>query len=508
MMPYSDSVVNQHPVVMTSPTALDHALSVVNVSKTYLIWKDPAARLKLPLLKVLANGMPPVRASVERRMHGLCREFIALRDISFELPKGSSMAVIGRNGSGKSTLLQVIAGTLRATRGQVERSGRVAALLELGSGFNPEFTGRDNVYMNAAINGLHAEEISDRFHEVEEFAEIGEYIDRPVKTYSSGMMMRLAFSVQVLMDPEILIVDEALSVGDIFFQQKCFDRMRRLREAGTSILFVSHDLVTVSQFTQTAMVLHSGECVFLGESSVAVKEYQILERGTSSQHPRISSVSPTIASLRDAGGKADGTAFALDENAEAGSERILVHSPLAEIDMTKVLQIGKGGAEFVRLALFDSSGSPVTLFEQGSRLYVYCQIRAHQDFECLSVGVSIKDRTNVFVHGKHSIQHGIRPGPMRLGDTISFQFCFVLELAIGHYTLDIGIIDIDSTIDSGIPLDQMESSIARVCLNDGFASFQVGPRSRYHYFQLPFYGLAELDGECVMLPAIVNPQTP
>jgi lipopolysaccharide transport system ATP-binding protein len=334
-------------------------------------------------------------------------------------------------------------------------------------------------------------------HEVEKFAEIGIHIDQPVKTYSSGMMMRLAFSVQVLMDPEILIVDEALSVGDIFFQQKCFERMRYLTEKGTSILFVSHDLVTVSQFTQTAMVLHGGECVFQGESGVAVKEFQIMERA-SSYRPS-TAVSNSVRSLHS---ESDASTAIQPEAIPAGvslPSRFVESSPLAEIELAGIIQIGMENAEFVKLSLFDSSGLPATLFPQGSRMYVECEVLVHSPFECLSVGVSIKDRTNIFVHGKHSIQHGVRPAPLSAGDVVGFQFCFDLELALGQYSLDIGIIDINYSVDSGIPVELMEASITRVCLNDGFASFQIGPRPDYRYFQLPFYGVADLSGDCVRI---------
>lgn len=476
----------------------DHALRVRAVSKSYKIWSDSSARVKVPLLRFAARKIPALGHIVDARVQGLCREFKALNNISFDLPRGTSMAIIGRNGSGKSTLLQVIAGTLKPTNGLVERSGRIAALLELGSGFNPEFTGRENVYMNGAIYGLDADQISARMYEVEEFAEIGVHIDQPVKTYSSGMMMRLAFSVQVLMDPEILIVDEALSVGDIFFQQKCFERMRRLSDAGTSILFVSHDLVTVAQFTQSALVLHDGEAVFLGDSGVAVKEYQIMERSSSSLSTsrEIGSAETPLSQLSNSYPPLGVESAQATENL---SHSIIKPSPLATIDLNGVIQIGSENAEFTHLSIFDSSGNPSFLFAQGSRLYVRCAILCKTHFNCLSVGVSIKDRTNVFVHGKHSVQHGIKPASLNAGDSIAFQFSFALELAPGHYSLDIGIIDIDSTIDCGIPAELIEGSIRRVCLNDRFTSFQICPRPQYDLLQLPFFGLTDLEGDCFLL---------
>lgn len=209
------------------------AIRVESLSKCYQIYDQPRDRLKqfvLPRLKRLA-GLPP-----KQYYH----EFWALKDVSFEVKKGETVGIIGRNGSGKSTLLQMICGTLSPTSGSVTTHGRIAALLELGSGFNPEFTGRENVYMNASVLGLTKDEIDARFDEIAAFADIGEFIEQPVKIYSSGMMVRLAFAVQAQVEPNIMIVDEALAVGDAKFQAKCFERLKKLKESGTSILLVTH----------------------------------------------------------------------------------------------------------------------------------------------------------------------------------------------------------------------------------------------------------------------------
>lgn len=409
------------------------------------------------------------------------------------------MAILGRNGSGKSTLLQIIAGTLRATNGSVDRQGRVAALLELGSGFNPELTGRTNVFMNGSIYGIDADEINARMHEIEDFAEIGTFIDQPVKTYSSGMMMRLAFSVQVLLDPQILIIDEALSVGDIFFQQKCFDRMRKLSESGTSILFVSHDLVTVSQFTDTAMVLDHGRCAFYGKSSVAVKEYQIMERARTSPPPAKTPVPKKSADpgLVDAPSQLTTSTTSSAVPIQRG-DLITVNS-MAEIPLSSVLQVGKERASITRLTVSDGEGNPASAFEQGTVMIIQCDIQCHIDFNSLSAGISIKDRTNVFVHGKHSFQHNLDTGRLSAGECLRFQFGFVLDLSPGVYSMDIGIIDVLSDPGAPIAFDRIESCIERICLNDGFASFQVLPRTNYEGFQLPFYGLADLKGSCLFV---------
>jgi len=245
----------------------DIAIKVSDLSKCYHIYDKPHDRLKqsiYPRLQRLAGKQPKQ----------YCREFWALKDVSFEIKKGETVGIVGRNGSGKSTLLQLICGTLHATSGTIETQGRIAALLELGSGFNPEFTGRENVYMNGAILGLSQVEIESRYSQIVEFADIGEFIDRPVKIYSSGMLMRLAFATQTVLDPKILIVDEALAVGDMSFQVKCFARMNQLREKGTTILFVSHSLSTVLSFCDRAVYLQRGEQIATGPVADVVKQYQ------------------------------------------------------------------------------------------------------------------------------------------------------------------------------------------------------------------------------------------
>ena len=201
------------------------------------------------------------------------REFNALQDVSFEIRKGEAVGIIGRNGSGKSTLLQLICGTLHPSHGQVEVHGRVAALLELGAGFNPEFTGRENVYLGASLYGLTRAQIDARFASVAAFAEIGEFIDRPVKTYSSGMYVRLAFSVAISVEPDILVIDEALAVGDVYFVNKCMRRIEALKQAGVTILFVSHDTVAIASFASSALWLERGRLMAHAPAGWVVSQY-------------------------------------------------------------------------------------------------------------------------------------------------------------------------------------------------------------------------------------------
>ena len=238
----------------------DIVINVNGVSKSFNIYDSPFDRL-------LENFF--------RRMEKH-KKFHALRGITFKVRKGETVGIIGRNGAGKSTLLQIICGTLTPSSGNVDVAGRVAALLELGAGFNPEFTGGENVYMNATILGLKEEEIDERFDDIVEFADIGEYLDQPVKTYSSGMYMRLAFAVAINSNPDILIVDEALSVGDEAFQRRCFSRLLRIKDEGGTILFVSHSASLVVELCDRAVLLDRGELLLSGRPRMVVSKYHKL----------------------------------------------------------------------------------------------------------------------------------------------------------------------------------------------------------------------------------------
>lgn len=244
----------------------DVAIKVEKLSKCYQIYAAPRDRLKqfvLPRLQRLARQSPKQ----------YFREFWALKDVSFEIKKGETVGIIGRNGSGKSTLLQMICGTLYPTIGTVKTYGRIAALLELGSGFNPEFTGRENVYMNALVLGLSQEEVDQRFEDIAAFADIGDFIEQPVKTYSSGMAARLAFAVSIYVAPEILIIDEALSVGDVGFQFKCMERLNLLIGSETTLFFVSHDMGMVKALCQRAIYLKKGQLFEFGATEAVVESY-------------------------------------------------------------------------------------------------------------------------------------------------------------------------------------------------------------------------------------------
>jgi len=244
----------------------DIAICVRNLSKCYEIYDKPRDRLKQFVL-------PRLRRLIGQSLSKYYREFWALKDVSFEVKKGETVGIIGRNGSGKSTLLQMICGTLTPTSGTVETYGRIAALLELGTGFNPEFTGRENVYLNASMLGLSKDEVDMRFDDIATFADIGEFMEQPVKTYSSGMFVRLAFAIQANVEPEILIIDEALAVGDAYFVHRCMLRFHDLQRRGTTIIFVSHDASSIKRLCNRVLWLNNGDLTLVGNASTVVDAY-------------------------------------------------------------------------------------------------------------------------------------------------------------------------------------------------------------------------------------------
>lgn len=269
-------------------------MALDDVGKCYQTYAQPRDRLKQFIF-------PRIQHAIGLEPGHYAHDFWALRHISFELEQGEAVGIIGKNGSGKSTLLQIVTGVLMPTEGWIRTQGRIAALLELGSGFNPEFTGRENVFLNGALLGFSPAEIQERFDDIAGFADIGEFIDQPVKVYSSGMFVRLAFAVQVQLDPDILIVDEALAVGDALFQKRCYQRLERFLDNGGSLLFVSHDQEVVRTLTSRALLLESGRCHGFGPSSEIILDYRRRlhedELRYSINHmPVVNTVSPTPAS--------------------------------------------------------------------------------------------------------------------------------------------------------------------------------------------------------------------
>lgn len=372
----------------------DIAVSVRSVSKCYKVFESQRARLRHALWPRSRSGM---------------QEVWALRDIDFEVLRGESVAVIGRNGGGKSTLLQILTGTLTPTAGQVAVQGRVCALLELGSGFNPEYTGRDNVTLNGLLLGLSREEILRRFDEIAAFAEIGEAIDRPVKTYSSGMVMRLAFAVQVLTDPEILIIDEALSVGDFFFQQKCFGYIRGLCAKGVTLLFVSHDMGTVRDLCERAIYLKDGKVVFAGESRAAIRHY-LAEAGANRGN-----------------GEAATAAGSLTQEVGVGvAEDALWRRPTS-MDAGPLLAV----------EILGRAGDPVTHVRMGESIRVRVYFRAAPG-DAGHVSLVIKNRYDQVVSSMGSFGLGLAPLSSGLSGFAIFQLEIDMMLEAGLYSVRVG----------------------------------------------------------------------
>jgi lipopolysaccharide transport system ATP-binding protein len=394
----------------------DAVISVRNVSKAYRIWDTPAARLTSALQEGLAAVLPsqssPARLLRERSARHY-KDFHALRDISFEIGKGESAGIIGRNGSGKSTLLQIIAGTLQPTEGTVKVKGKVAALLELGSGFNPEFTGEENVFLYATVLGLTRSEIEQKFDQIAAFADIGSFIHQPVLTYSSGMMVRLAFAVSVCLKPDILIVDEALSVGDVFFQQKCFKRIHELIESGTSLLFVSHDTAAVQNLCDHAILLKEGRQVFTGAPEEAVSRYFALSSATA--HEDVAANQPTVAENAD-------TAIHV---AAAEGHNILGRARARH---------GSRDLEIVAACAQNEFGAHQLQIEMGHPLDFTFVVEARKPVLMPQAGLNLYNRFNtlVFASSNHNIGYSL--GALQAGDRLALKFRLTLNVEPGEYT--------------------------------------------------------------------------
>jgi lipopolysaccharide transport system ATP-binding protein len=366
------------------------AIRVRDLSKCYEIYARPQDRLKQSI-------HPRLQRFVGRKPKSYYREFWALKDVSFDVNRGEAVAIIGRNGAGKSTLLQLICGTLNPTCGFVEVEGIVAALLELGSGFNPEFTGRENVYLSASMLGLRHEEIDAKFDEIAAFADIGAFLDQPVKIYSSGMLMRLAFAVNTCVNPQILIVDEALSVGDAPFQAKCFKRLRQLIDSGTSVLFVSHDISTVRSICSRALWLKNGHAEMWGDAKEVAKEY---ERFCWQEQGVVLEYSEAADEHR--------SAYQHDAVLRVGAEpsipaQLFEPNPVFERNRHRS-RIGTGDVVIRNFIVLDGAGHEVTScdYDEQLKLYYLLDVCAPVDSDFI-VGVRFRDLKGNFVYSTHDL---------------------------------------------------------------------------------------------------------
>ncbi|HJP94044.1 MAG TPA: ABC transporter ATP-binding protein [Pyrinomonadaceae bacterium] len=365
------------------------ALRVEAVSKQYRIYDHPADRLK---------------ETVTRGRWKAHREFWALKDLSFEVEAGTTTGIVGPNGSGKSTLLQIITGTLEPTHGHVSLEGRVAALLELGAGFNNEFTGIENIFMNASLMGLSRVETERLLPEIASFAEIGDFIYQPLKTYSSGMYVRLAFATAIATSPQILIVDEALAVGDAVFQHRCMRRIKKMQESGTTILFVSHDPSAIRALCNRAILLNNGQMLADGTPSDVLNRYQKIIMARQQAYE---------ANLNPA-------------------EEVTTANELGKLESTPLSYVYRHGdrsAEVLQVELLDSALRPTELVETGEPLRVRVVYVAHEDLEDVVCGFLIRNRHGIHIYGTNTELQEVPFEPVKKGELIEVTFEFNCWLA-------------------------------------------------------------------------------
>lgn len=454
----------------------DIAIKVDRLSKCYQIYEQPRDRLKQMVL-------PGLRKMVGLPTRDYYREFWALRDINFEVRRGEAFGIVGRNGGGKSTLLQLITGTLDPTHGTVETAGRVAALLELGSGFNPEFTGRENVFLNGITLGMSRSEVDARFDGIAAFADIGEFLDQPVKTYSSGMLVRLAFAVQVQLEPDILIVDEALAVGDALFQKRCFRRIEKLRADGVTLLFVSHDQEAVRTLTQQAILLKRGVSVAAGTSSQVLLEYRKLmhEEETAYFNQVMKNVQPD--SVED-GYKS------IDRSIEnLAPEPAVIEECLPESE--EVLSFGDYGVEILKTSTFDGVGNLANTFYPGDRIRIKMECISRNEISNLNVAVRIRNREGVKIYSWGTLNQDMKIMADGSGGTIFWHKKFQANEKFDVYLefdcrLGVNFYEIQSAISYEETPDYRSQRILH--WQDEAAFFQVLMRKNEYFFG----GLADL----------------
>jgi ABC-type polysaccharide/polyol phosphate transport system ATPase subunit len=380
------------------------AVQFESVSKAYSIYDSPGDRLK----ELLTFG--------RLKRH---REFWALRDISFDVRKGETFCIIGENGSGKSTLLQIVAGILRATEGRADVQGRVSALLELGAGFNPEYSGRDNVYLNGAILGLSRREIDRRFRDITDFAEIGPFIDQPVKTYSSGMLVRLAFAVAIHVDPEVLLVDEALAVGDIYFRHRCMRKVHELRSRGVTILFVSHAVADVKAVGDRALWLDKGSLIDIGPTERVVGKYLAAMTEKDSRYLSAHHVAPAT-------------------NGHAREQAQEIADKIPNIDRRH----GDGRAEILGIAVLDEDGRALPMLEPSCAIIVRISVRANDTIAMPNVGFMMRNQLGIDFAGTNTSREDRELPSMQPGDICTVDFHLTLpELYAGSFSFSPAIAD-------------------------------------------------------------------
>ncbi|APP01279.1 sugar ABC transporter ATP-binding protein [Xanthomonas perforans] len=422
-------------------------IEVRNVGKVFPIYQKAHHRLMQML-------------SPQSRKAKWFRDFHALHGVTFEVGKGESVGIVGRNGSGKSTLLQIICGTLSPTTGSAEVNGRVAALLELGAGFNPEFTGRENVFVYGSVLGLSRREVEDRFNKIEDFADIGQFIDQPVKTYSSGMFVRLAFAVAINVTPDVLVVDEALAVGDAKFQSKCFARLRELREQGTSILFVSHSTEQIVTHCDRAILLDGGHLLMDGAPKAVVHQYLDLLFGTSRASEGPASRNDAFLEPRD------GENPFLGQPAE-GTDPFSQHANYNPHEY----RWGDGGAVLQDFHLQIGGANFPQIVSSGKSARLSLALRFVQEIQRPIIGMTLKNTEGVTVYATNtemqSVKDMVEIGSA--GTSVRIDIDFQCFLGSGDYFISVGVAS--RVGDDVIPHDRRYDAIHFQVISEGFVGF-------------------------------------
>lgn len=372
------------------------AINVDNVSKIYRLYNKPSDRLKEAL------GFSKKK---------LYQEHYALNNVSFEVRKGETVGIIGTNGSGKSTILKIITGVLNPTQGDVSIQGRISALLELGAGFNMEYTGIENIYLNGTMMGFSEEEINAKMDDILSFADIGDFVHQPVKTYSSGMFVRLAFAVAINIDPEILIVDEALSVGDVFFQVKCYHKFEEFKKMGKTILFVSHDLGSISKYCDRVILLNKG----VKEAEGKPKEIVDLYKQLMAQNDAPTDVPKTV----------------VENNQQGMWKQYLNNNP-------KFQDYGEKHGEIVDYAIIDETGKITSNIQKNTEFTIKMKVRFHKELQEPIFAFTIKDLQGTEVTGTNTMYEDIPVGPVKAGEERVIEFKQNMNLQGRDYMLSLG----------------------------------------------------------------------
>lgn len=440
----------------------DPVLQVENLGKCFKIYRNPWDRVR--------EWMSP-----KKRIYH--EPFWSLRNVSFEVRRGEFLGIVGENGAGKSTLLKMITGVLKPTEGSYRLNGKVLSLLELGTDFNFELSGRSNAIYSAELLGFPPGYVQSRMNEIEAFSGLGEFFDRPMKLYSSGMKARLAFSLFAFLECDVLILDEVLAVGDIFFQQKCYARLEELIKQQVTIILVTHQLDVVQQYCKEAILLHQGQIIFQGEPRKAIVQFHQLRTGY--LNPAARSV-VRMKSLLTTLEEPKAFFWASDNSFVA------VESPDAK------------EAQLIRYAICNQEGTFSTVFEQGEQAYLCCEFLLKESIEMPIVSVMITNKFNTLIHAKGTHQHqAIVPQWVNRGDTIRFCRSIELNIAPGQYVLGFALVTLPSHLYERLdelPQSEINQQIKICDVYEKVGTFHV--KQHYGFNQHSHFGICNLPGEC------------